>query len=394
MFLPRDIENVLKRYSKFPVVALMGPRQSGKTTLVKKFFASHKFISFEDPAMREFAETDPRGFLAEYENEYGLILDEFQYVPGILSYIQLEVDNKKRPGYFVITGSQNFLMNETVTQSLAGRVGILTLLPFSFHELKENGLLPKRALELIINGSYPRIYADAILPQDLYPSYIHTYIERDVRQLINVGDLRTFHRFLLLCAGRVGQLLNISDLAVHTGVSVPTAQKWLSVLQASYIIFLLFPHFNNFNKRLVKTPKLYFHDTGLVSSLLGMISTEMLFVSSFKGALFENLIMAEMQKQFYNQALPPSLYFWRDRNGRVEIDGIIDKGAELIPFEIKSSETLHNTHFFDGIRKWNEMAAGSFEHSYVIYAGEESQKRIQGNILSWEQIGTFIKERY
>ena len=391
MFLHRDMEKTLIRYAGFPVIAVLGPRQSGKTTLVKKHFKNHTFLSFEDPAIREFATTDPEGFLREYENDHGIILDEFQHVSSILSYIQLAVDTKKRAGYFVITGSQNFLMNQAITQSLAGRVGILTLLPFSIHELKSNHILPARPQELIVNGLYPRIYTEKIEPNDLYASYIHTYVERDVRQLMNVGDLRTFQRFLILCAGRIGQLLNISDLAENCGISTPTATKWLSVLEASYIIFLLSPHFKNFNKRVIKRPKLFFYDTGVACSLLGINSTKILFASPFRGPLFENLIISDFTKQFLNKGNKPALYFWRDHNGRVEVDCIIDNGLQLIPIEIKSSETIASNNFFDGLKQWNELSHTAAENNYVVYGGDKNQKRALGTIVSWHSVDDFIR---
>ncbi len=258
MLFKRNLEKALARMKKFPVVAILGPRQSGKTTLSKSYFKKHVFVSLENPVTREFASSDPVRFLKDNENKYGLIIDEFQYVPQLLSYIQLEVDEKKRPGYFVLTGSQNFLMNQAITQSLAGRVGILTLLPLSCKELLENKLIKDGINDVMFHGGYPRIYQENLLPTDVYPSYIQSYLEKDVRQITNVGDLHTFQKFLGLCAGRVGQLLNLSDLATNCGISVPTATRWLSVLEASYVLFLLQPHFNNFNKRLTKTPKLFF----------------------------------------------------------------------------------------------------------------------------------------
>lgn len=391
MFLKRDIEKTLKRYAEFPVVAILGPRQSGKTTLAKNHFKKHVFLSFEDPSTREFAITDPRGFLKEYENKHGLILDEFQYVPQILSYIQLEVDAQNRPGYFVITGSQNFVMNQAITQSLAGRVGILTLLPFSLHELKKNHIAPKRVHDLIVQGSYPRVYTENIATHDLYASYIHTYVERDVRQLINVGDLRTFQRFLLLCAGRVGQLLNISDLAENCGISNSTATKWLSVLEASYIVFLLPPYFKNFNKRVIKTPKLFFYDTGIACNLLGINTSRILSASPFRGPLFENFITSDLSKQFFNTGSRPPLYFWRDHNGRIEVDCLIDKDGQLIPIEIKSSETMASS-FFDGLKQWNEISQTSAENNYVIYGGDFNQKRSHGNIISWHAADNLVNQ--
>ncbi len=391
MYFHRKLEKALTRYLKFPVIAILGQRYSGKTTLARTSFADYAFVSLEDPSLREFAQSDPKGFLQEYSKGKGLIIDEFQYVPDLLSYIQLIIDEKKRPAYFILTGSQNFLMNQAITQSLAGRVGILTLLPLSIDELNESKLLAGDVNELILNGSYPRLYADKIPPTDLYPSYINTYIERDVRQLTNVGDLAIFQKFLALCAGRIGQLLNLSELAMHCSISVPTATKWLSILEASYILFRLQPHFNNFNKRITKTPKLFFYDTGIACSLLKITSVETLAVSPFKGNLFENLIIADFFKQFYNKGIQPGLYFWRDRNGIIEVDTIVDNGKQLTPVEIKSSQTI-NIAFFDALTRWNEISDTSPKNNYLIYGGTENQKRVKGSIVSWRSAGTLISK--
>ena len=379
MLLKRDLEITLKRYTKFRVIAILGPRQSGKTTLVKKFFKNHIFLSLEDINLREFARTDPRGFINQHDNKNGIIIDEFQYAPDILSYVQLEADEKNRSGYFILTGSQNFLMNQAITQSLAGRVGILTLLPFSNYELKEHNLLKKNPLEHIIQGSYPRLYKEEIPFYDLYPSYIRTYIERDVRQLTNIGDLAVFQKFLSLCAGRIGQLLNLSEIAMHCGISAPTANKWLTILEASYILFRLQPHFNNFNKRITKRSKLYFYDTGIASYLLKISSIQALITNPFRGSLFENFIIADLYKQFFNRGHRPPLYFWRDRNGTIEIDCIIDRGENKIPIEIKSGETIVPT-FFKTITKWNEISGTKSENNYIIYAGQTEQKRSKGYV--------------
>lgn len=391
MNLKRELRDTLLRFAKFPVVGLFGPRQSGKTTLVRSVFKNHKYLNFEDPDIRDFAMQDPKGFLQEHENQYGIILDEFQYVPKILSYLQLESDEKKRPGYFVITGSQNFLMNQAITQSLAGRIGILTLLPLSLHELAQNDLLPAHVNELIFKGSYPRLYTEHFTSEEFYPSYIHTYVERDVRQLINVENLRTFRRFMQLCAARVGQLLNVSDLAMNCGINHRTAENWLSILEASYIIFLLAPHHENYNKRAIKTPKLFFYDTGLVCSLLGIKLLEELSLSSMKGHLFECLIVSDFFKQFYNAGSQPSLYFWRDKNGYIEVDCIVDRGTRLIPVEIKSGATINNA-FFDSLEKWHELAKTESSSGYVVYAGELTQTRKMGKLISWLQAGTLISK--
>lgn len=414
MYIKRNLAAACKEYQKFPVVAVLGPRQAGKTTLAQQVFKKHQFVSLEDPEQRDFAQRDPRRFLKEMENAHGIIIDEFQYVPSLLSYIKLEVDAKKRPGYFIITGSQNFpelqaksaiaaaqttsnksdngrrrIMNQAITQSLAGRVGILTLLPFSLKELLDNNLAPDID-QVLLHGSYPRIYDEKLLPNKFYPSYIHTYIERDVRELATVGNLLTFQKFMQLCAGRVGQLLNISDLAVSCGITRLTAESWLSVLEASYIIFLLRPHFNNFNKRLTKTPKLYFYDTGLACSLLGIRSTKELSASLFRGHLFESLIIADLYKQYLNAGEPAPLYFWRDQNGRIEIDCIIDRSGVLTPIEIKSGETIVSD-YFTGLTNFKELAKTASQPGYIIYGGDSEQNRSAGHVIGWQRASTLIK---
>lgn len=392
MLFKRDIIKALERYKKFPIIAILGPRQSGKTTISRMYFESYKYINLEDPQNREFAKNDPNKFLKDLENSFGVIIDEFQYVPELLSYIQIIADEKKRPGYFVLTGSQNFLMNQAITQSLAGRVGILTLLPLSLNELEKNNLI-EDIDKTILNGSYARLYSEHIKTIDLYPSYIHTYIERDVRQLTNYGDILIFQKFMKLCAARVGQLLNISDLASNLGVDQRTVNKWLSVLEASYIIFLLKPHFNNFNKRLTKTPKLYFYDTGLACSLLDIKSVENLSLSSYRGSLFESLIISDFQKQYFNLGIQPSLYFWRDQNGRIEVDCLIDLGDKLISIEIKSSETISN-NFFSSLKQWNEISDSQSEQNYIIYGGKIEQNRSLGKIINWKNSSNLIYDLY
>ena len=391
MFFKRDLSDSLLRFAKFPVVALLGPRQSGKTTLVRHVFKEHVFVNLEDPSMREFAIKDPNRFLREYENDHGIILDEFQYVLQILSYLQIIVDEKKRPGYFVLTGSQNFLMNQAITQSLAGRVGILTLLPLSEKERIENNLSSDDSNETILKGGYPRLYAEHFLPQELHPSYINSYVERDVRQLINVGNLRSFQNFMRLCAGRIGQLLNITDLAVSCGINRKTAEEWISLLEASYIIFLLKPYFKNYNKRMTKSSKLYFYDTGLACSLLGIRSAKDIRLSPFRGHLFEGLVISDFYKQYYNIAIEPPLYFWRDQNGRIEIDCLIDLGIKQIPIEIKSGETI-SEDFFRSLYQWNEIAKADPSYGYIVYGGELSQKRSAGNLVGWKKASNLISK--
>ena len=390
MIFKRDIQAALLKYAAFPTVAILGPRQSGKTTLARNVFSKHTFVSFDDIAVRNFATEDPWGFFKTYDNPHGIIIDEFQYVPTITSYIKQLVDSNKRPGYFILTGSENFLMNSAITESLAGRIGILHLLPLSLHEMSANGLLSDSVTLTMYNGSYPRIYNDHLEPEQWYPSYIQSYVERDVRQLVHVGNLATFTRFLSLCAGRIGQLLNLQALALECGISGPTAKSWLSLLQASYVIFLLEPHFNNFNKRLVKTPKLYFYDTGLACSLLRINSAQSLDLSVFKGPLFESLIISDLYKQYCNRGMRPSVYFWRDRGGAHEVDCILDEGSNKYPIEIKSSHTI-TSQFFSGVDYWNEIANNPSDHGYIVYAGTQKQKRTRGNVVGWKDAGTLLE---
>lgn len=386
----RTLQATLQRYAKFPVVAVLGPRQSGKTTLAQMAFPRHKFLSLDHEVTRAFALEDAEGFLLSHENEHGLILDEFQYAPQLTTAIKLEADKKKRAGYFVLTGSQNFLMNKSITESLAGRIGILNLLPLSNKELLDNNLAAHSPDHLIFHGGYPRIYAENFLPTELYPSYILSYIQRDVASLINANNMTTFRRFVQLCAGRAGQLCNVAALAVETGISAPTAREWLSILEASYLIFFLEPHFKNFNKRLVKTPKLYFFDTGLACSLLRIDSVEALGLSHFHGPLFENWIIADFYKQYCNQGMRPSLYFWRDVGGAHEVDCILDQGNVCYPVEIKSGKTVASG-FFSGLDFYNGIAETDPKDSYLIYASDEKQLRKHGTVLGWKDASSLVE---
>lgn len=380
----RDIAERLRYFaSKLPVVTILGPRQSGKTTIAKATFAQHTYISFEDIDQRVFATSDPRRFLREHQNEHGLILDEIQHVPDLLSYIQTYVDQEKKNGYFILTGSQNFLVSQSISQTLAGRMAVLTLLPLSIKELTDNKLIAN-CEQAIFYGGYPRIFEQELLPNEWYPSYILNYIERDARQITQLVDLGAFQRFIKLCAGRTGQLLNISALATDAGINQQTAKSWLSILQASYIIVLLQPHFTNFNKRLIKSPKLYFLDTGIACNLLEIRSEQDLKTHYLRGGLFESMIINELYKEYYNRGAQPGLYFWRDSHGH-EMDCIIDRASTLTPIEIKAGETI-NSSYFDGLAYWNELAKTDPEKGYVIYAGKENQSRSKGNVVSWRSI--------
>lgn len=378
----RELQQTILDFYKFPAIALLGPRQSGKTTLAREMFPRHKFVSFDDTVVRSLANDDPKGFLALHENKFGIIIDEFQYVPGLMSYIKMEIDFKERLGYFVLTGSENYLMNKAITESLAGRIGILNLYPLSLTELASNGLLLDSVDDIVFKGGYPRIYKENFSPIHFYPSYIQSYVERDVRQLINVENISVFKQFIQLCAGRVGNLLNIDALCSDVGITYPTAKRWLSILESSYIIFFLEPYYQNFNKRLVKSPKLYFYDVGLACSLLRFASAYELAISPFRGALFENLIIADIVKQYANKGMRSPLYYWADRGH--EIDGLIEQGSILFPFEIKSSQSWSN-NFFNSLNYFNEIAEINPKQGFLVYGGTGIQERSKGTVVGWQE---------
>lgn len=370
---------------QFPAVALLGPRQSGKTTLARELFPKYNYVNLEEPDLRLFAKEDPRGFLKTHVKD-GIILDEVQHVPELLSYIQGMIDSHKIPGQFLLTGSQNILLNQQVSQTLAGRIAIMTLLPLTIGELEKASLLPSELDQVLFQGCYPRIYDQSLSPLDWYPNYIRTYVERDIRQIQQVHDLTLFQKFLKLCAGRIGQLLNLTSLANDCGISVNTAKSWISLLETTYLIFLLYPHSQNFSKRLVKMPKLYFFDSGIACSLLGINSPDVLASHYIRGNLFESFVLSDLMKQRFNQGLAPHYYFWRDKMGH-EVDCICEKGEELIPIEIKSGATV-NTSYFEGLNYWNKLSGRDPSHSYVIYGGDTSQFRSQGSVLSWREISS------
>lgn len=383
--LKRKLEPELKRLAKeFPVVAIFGPRQSGKTTLAQMAFKNYKYINLETPSIQKIAQADPMGFLETYFKEKGIILDEVQNIPELLSYIQVYVDEHKKNGFFIITGSQNILLNQSISQSLAGRVAIVTLLPLALDELNKKDMVPQSFVKAIFKGSYPRVLIQKKSPLDWYPVYIRTYVERDVRQIKNITDLSLFQHFVELCAGRIGQLLNISSLGNDCGVSDNTINAWLSILEACYIIFLLRPYHKNFSKRLVKAEKLYFYDTGLACSLLGIESEEMLMRHSLKGNLFESLVVSELMKGYFNAGRQPRLYFWRDNHGH-EIDCVIEKGESLIGIEIKAGKTI-NTSFFDGLVYWNNLTHADPRNSFVVYGGDEQYKQQGMRVLGWQAL--------
>jgi uncharacterized protein len=366
---------------KYPVIAVTGPRQSGKTTLLKNAFPNYRYISLEDLDNRTFAETDPKGFLKIYNEK--VIFDEIQRTPNLFSYIQTLVDESRQMGQFILSGSQNFQLLRHISQSLAGRVALFRLLPFDFSELHNAGLLAENYENALIMGFYPAIFDRKINPTVFYANYLQTYIERDAVELINIRELRQFRNFIALCANRVGQLLNLSSLAIECGISQPTAKAWLSILESSYITFQLSPYFRNFNKRIVKSPKLYFYDTGLVAHLLGIKTEPDLISNPIKGSLFENLIISELMKQNEHQYLHQDYFFWRDSNGN-EVDLLRPNTASKFDiFEIKSSKTIL-TEQFKGLKFLQDIATESVNMKTLIYGGNESQKRTDYTILSWK----------
>jgi uncharacterized protein len=368
--IPRALATKISELiEKFPIVAITGPRQSGKTTLSKMLKPDYKYVNLENLSDREFAKTDPKGFLETYKN--GVIIDEIQNVPSLFSYLQVVTDERNNNGEYLITGSQNFLMMEQIAQSLAGRVAIFSLLPLSYNELKNSIYTPKTWENYAISGCYPRKIIQGISSADYYENYIKTYIERDVRLLKNITNLDLFQKFIQLIAGRVGQLFNQSSLGNELGLDNKTINSWFSLLETSFIAFRLQPYHSNFNKRIVKTPKIYFYDTGLLSYLLGVRNENDLESHFAKGAIFENLVLSELQKNAINGSLNSKFFFWRDHSQN-EVDVIIESGMRLDAIEIKSGKTI-NQNFFKGLDFFKSLNEKT--NLYLIYGGTESQER-------------------
>ena len=393
--IPRHLESKLLDAARaYPVVYLTGPRQSGKTTLVIKAFPRLPYVSLEDPDERDFALTDPRGFLGRFAK--GAVLDEVQRVPELLSYLQTDVDRDDRPGRFVLTGSQQLLLRSQVVQTLAGRAALIHLLPFSYKELTRRKppdpysitrlsshiKTPAIRLEtLMYAGLYPRIHDKGLDAHDWLANYYRTYVEKDVRQLLRVGDLETYQRFVRVCAGRNGQLLNFSSLAADCGISHSTARQWVSTLQASFLVTLIRPHHRNFTKRLIKSPKLYFLDTGLLCYLLRINDAESLLTHPQRGAIFEAFVISEIMKAFMNKGEEPPLFFWRDRTGH-EIDLVIERGEELLPVEIKSGRTVVSDSF-KSLKFWLSLKGNPQDKGTLVYAGDKGFTREGINVRPW-----------
>ena len=379
----RNLEPTLRRLaSHFPVVAITGPRQSGKTTLARAVFADKPYVNLEAADERAFARDDPRAFLARFPD--GAIIDEAQWVPDLFSYIQVLVDADQRPGRFVLTGSQNFGMLARITQSLAGRVGILHLLPLSLEELRADGIALDELDTWLQRGFYPALHAGEMDGAAWHAAYVTTYLERDVRQVTNVHDLALFQRFLALCAGRTGQLLNLASLAADCGIAQSTARAWLGVLGASYIVHLLQPHHQNLGKRVVKTPKLYFHDVGLAAFLMGIQDKAQLATHPARGALFETFVIGEFLKSRFNAGLRSNLWFWRDNIG-TEIDALVEDGRGLFPIEIKSGRTYQDD-FLRSLRLFAKYAGNQAYGAGLVYGGDDSYVRHGVTVKSWRDL--------
>lgn len=390
--LSSKLEEAAKKY---PVLTITGPRQSGKTTLARYVFKDYQYVSLEDPDNAKMAKEDPRGFFNQHPEQ--IIIDEVQRVPKLFSYIQTIVDKEERPGRFVLTGSHNFLLMESVTQSLAGRCAIFHLLPFSRAELMGTASLDIENLEILktsvvkqsqgdlykmlYTGFYPRIYDKHLEPQEWLQDYLYSYIERDVRLISNIGDVETFQRFMGLCAARSGQILNMISLASDCGIAPATAKKWLSILEVSFIVKLLRPYYSNFNKRLIKSPKLYFTDTGLLCHLLKIRSDERLSKSKFRGQIFETWVVSEFIKNFYNRRREPDMFFWRDSNAN-EVDLIVSRGNEILPVGIKSSQTF-DSNLIDELTFWRNLTGNPKHPGILVYGGDKILEFKGLNILPW-----------
>lgn len=398
---PRHLQSTLESSAKWsPVISLTGPRQSGKTTLSKAAFPEAHYISLEDPSVRRFAMEDAKGFLGQFRSDQ-VILDEAQRVPELFSYIQGIVDELDIPGQYILTGSQNFLLLQTISQSLSGRCAIHHLLPFSQSELRrapwvnpeniatlanshpysKDSSQSQSLFETLWTGSYPRIHDKHVPPQAWLASYIQTYIDRDVRSIVNVSNLEVFTRFVRLCAGRSGQILNLQALGNDCGIDQKSVKRWLSILETSFIVKLLRPFHKNFNKRLIKSPKLYFLDSGLLCYLLQIHKPEELLTHSMRGAIFESWVVSELYKGYYHAGTQPNMYFYRDSNAN-EIDLVLENGSLTVPIEVKSGETIHSD-FFKGINYWHKLTSQSNGPGVLIYGGQEISQRNSISILPW-----------
>lgn len=377
----RQLESVLtKAAESFPVVFLTGPRQSGKTTLLKSLFPNHTYITLENPSTLALIQEDPQGFLSAQEKKW--VIDEAQNFPKLFSYIQGMVDEFPQPGRFLLSGSQNFLLHNKISQTLAGRAAVLELLPLTYPELYAHlGAKAPDVWSTIYYGGYPRPHFEKIDYNMWFNSYIRTYLERDVRSLVNIRDLTQFQRFVKMCANRHGQLINLSSLAIDCSISQTTARDWLSYLEASYITFRIFPYFRNFNKRLIQTPKLYFYDSGLLCHLLGIESPEHLTVHTMRGAVFEGFLLSEIAKSQINQGKQQNIYFWRDHRG-LEVDAVLEHRDKIDLVEFKSSQTFRQEYLVS-LNKVYELAQSSQYTKKLVYAGDDSSQMQNALVQGW-----------
>ena len=377
--LYKKIQSVLGHY---PVIGLIGPRQSGKTTMLKGMFPDYAYVNFEDIDIRQFATEDPRGFLLQYSGK--VIFDEVQHVPELFSYLQSKVDSEGKMGDFIISGSQNFQLIEKITQILAGRVAIFRLFPFTVQEMKEGNWLDKNLANVISKGFYPAIFQRALDPDFYFANYLQTYVQRDISKLVNIQDNLTFKRFLKLCAFRAGQVVNFNELARDAGISHTTARNWLAILETSFILYTLPPFFENFGKRLIKSPKLYFYDTGLLSHLLGIRKGAVDPTHAHWGQLFENMIVSEYIKQDAHEAGMREFYFWRDSKGH-EVDLLYQDGDKLTIIEIKASKTVL-LKMFDGLNYFENISTWKIQDKVLVYGGDQPQVRTDYKVVPWSEL--------
>ena len=387
MFIKREIELVIKKGAKqVPIIAIIGPRQSGKSTLAKEIFKNHIYLDMQDAELFDFATNDPKGFLNSYKNEHGIIIDEAQYVPKLFPQIKVEADKSPQPGYFILSGSQNFLLHEKINESLAGRVYFYNLLPFSIQELKNANLVQKNSENQIFKGFYPRVYQEEVEAHKYYENYILTYVERDIRTIRNIDNILIFKKFMQLCAIRIGSTINITDIAGKCGIAEVTARSWLALLETSFILFLLPSYHDNLGKRIIKSPKLFFYDVGLAATLMG-ISQEMIIKDRMiYGALFENMVIVDIIKNYNNHGIKPNLTFYRDSNQN-EVDLIIELGNQITPVEIKASQTI-NSAFFKTANWFKEHSNSN--NPIIIYGGDQNQQRTNGHVVSWQNLNIII----
>lgn len=392
MFIDRIISKRIQDGAKqMPVIALIGPRQSGKSTLARHVFPEHIYLDMQDADLFAFANEDPKGFLQTYKNERGIIIDEAQYAPALFPQIKVEADKYPQPGYFVLSGSQNFLLLEKITESLAGRVYFYTLLPLSISELSNANLLLDSPEQQMSKGFYPRVYLPEVNPYEYYENYIATYVERDIRSIRNLDNILVFKKFMQLCALRVGNVLNVADLASSCGITEITAKNWLNLLETSFILFLLPSYHNNLSKRVIKSPKLFFYDVGLAATLAKRSLQTIADDRALYGALFENMIIVDLIKNFNTHTIRPQLTFFRDNNRR-EVDLVIELGGKIIPIEIKASQTT-TAHFFDTLAWFNQLHDNQRD-AVVVYAGKQDQKRSKGSVVGWQHVDKVVGQLY